>query len=84
MPTKKDVRHKIMCIMSDMLDNPDECGIYPTTVAYDRIERLIREARIEGVSCGIVSCYTALDVVDDPRKIDFSGVVERAKKDLSV
>ncbi len=33
-----DHRQEIYKAISEMLDNPDECGIYPTTKCYDRLE----------------------------------------------
>ncbi len=33
-----DHRQEIYEAISEMLDNPDECGIYPTTKCYDRLE----------------------------------------------
>ena len=38
----------VICeIISEMLDNPDENGIYPTTIAYNKLEDLVKEARLE-------------------------------------
>ena len=31
-------RQKIFDVIAEMIDNPDECGIYPTTRAYDDLE----------------------------------------------
>ena len=42
-----DDRGAICAIISDMLDNPDEHGIYPTTIAFNRLEELVRKAREE-------------------------------------
>lgn len=36
-----DHRKEICRIISEMLDNPDEIGIYPTTRCYDRLEQYI-------------------------------------------
>lgn len=37
---------KIICdIISEMLDNPDKCGIYPTTRCYDKLEQYIKDIR---------------------------------------
>lgn len=33
-----DHRQEVYEAISEMLDNPDECGIYPTTKCYDRLE----------------------------------------------
>jgi len=37
-----DHRQKICDIISEMLDNPDEYGIFPTTIAYDKLEEYIK------------------------------------------
>ena len=37
-----DVRGEICAIVSRMLDNPGECGIYPTTRCYDELEALVQ------------------------------------------
>ena len=36
------IRTNICNIISRMLDNPDECEIYPTTKCYDELERYIK------------------------------------------
>ena len=41
---KRD-RNKICEIISEMLDNPDKYEIYPTTVAYDKLEKYIESER---------------------------------------
>ena len=40
-------RTEICNIISEMLDNPDKHGIFPTSTAYTRLEHLIERARIE-------------------------------------
>lgn len=40
-------RTAICNIVSKMLDNPDEYGIYPTTVAYQELEDYIESVRAE-------------------------------------
>src|SRR5574343_511206 len=32
-------------IMSEMLDNPDDCGIYPTTIAYQKLDAEFNKLR---------------------------------------
>jgi len=48
-PVKRDYRGKICAIVSDMLDNPNEHGIYPTTKCYDALEKLVLEARADAI-----------------------------------
>lgn len=38
-------RAEICDAVSEMLDNPDESGIYPTTRCYDRLEKYIESVR---------------------------------------
>jgi len=40
-------RTAICKIISDMLDNPGECEIYPTSKAYDALERYVEDVRVE-------------------------------------
>lgn len=40
---KDEMRGKICNIVSRMLDNPGECGIYPTTKCYDEFEKLLQK-----------------------------------------
>ena len=42
-------RTAICKIMSDMLDNPDSSGIYPTSTAYTRLEHYIESVRAEAI-----------------------------------
>jgi hypothetical protein len=37
-------RGQICKIISEMLDNPDDCGIYPTTKCFNQLEELISQA----------------------------------------
>lgn len=41
---KLDIRGEICKIISEMLDNPGECGIYQTTRCYDKLETLFAAA----------------------------------------
>jgi len=42
-------RTMICNIISEMLDNPDENGIYSTTKAYDALEKYIEGVRAEAI-----------------------------------
>ena len=52
-------------IVSDMLDNPGEHGIYPTSECYDRLDEkaqaLITEARNEGMALTELDRFDGLD-----------------------
>ena len=41
MEINKKIRKDVCDIISEMLDNPDEHGIYPTGRCYDRLESYI-------------------------------------------
>lgn len=79
-------RTKICEIMSEMLDNPDDCGIYPTTIAYDKLEKLVEDTRsderAESIGWAYADCCVTLDRGSDPRQTLMSGVLERANADL--
>lgn len=47
MNRKIDDREMICTIISEMLNNPNECGIYPTTKCYDALEDYIAGIRAE-------------------------------------
>ena len=38
--TKKEFQKERTKIISEMLDNPDECGIYPTTKCFEELDKL--------------------------------------------
>lgn len=81
--TAKD-RTVICGIISDMLDNPDKHGIYPTSTAYTRLERYIEGVRMEAIGwCHADVCAT-LDRGDDPRTVDVPEIIERANNDLAI
>jgi hypothetical protein len=79
---KKD-RMAIMQVISVMLDNPSEYGIYPTTKAYDTFENLFNEIRIEALGWMYAQACTMLDNGEDMRAMEVSNLLKEALKDLS-
>jgi len=78
---KKD--RKIICdIISDMLDNPDEHEIYPTSTAYTRLEHYIEQVRAEAIGWMHAEACTTFDRGDDPRLTNVPEMYQRALKDL--
>lgn len=75
-------RTEICSIISDMLDNPDEHGIYPTSTAYNRLEHYIERVRIEAIGWMHADACVTLDRGNDPRTVEVPEILERAKKDL--
>ena len=77
-------RTAICRIVSKMLDNPDEHGIYPTSTAYTELELYIEGVRYQALGWAHAECCTILDKGDDPRLTDIPGMVDRARADLSI
>lgn len=76
-------RTEIYNTISEMLDNPDKYGIFPTTECYDKLERYIEEVRIESLGWALAESCTTLDKGKDPRKSEIGEILERALVDLS-
>ena len=78
-----DKDRTVICrIVSEMLDNPGDCDIYPTGRCYDALEKLVEGARIEGVGWAQADACAALDRGEDPRKLDCADILKRAQEDL--
>ena len=80
----KSDREKIVNIITDMIEDVDEYGIFPTTKAYDKLEMFIAEQRMLTMGWTIADACITLDNGEDPRKIEISGKVPRMYKDLGV
>ena len=77
-------RAKICKIVSEMLDNQDKSGIFPTSTAYRKLEHLVESARIEAIGWTHAFCCSSLDRENDPRLINVPDMLGQANKDLSV
>lgn len=77
-----DDRQVVCNIISEMLDNPNECGIYPTTKAYDDLVDYIEGERYVACGWSHAECCWMLDNDRDPRKEDMSEWIPRIQKDL--
>lgn len=75
-------RKAICDIISEMLDSPDENEIYPTGVAYDKLEALVSNARSEAIGWTHADCCCDLDRGEDPREKIVPGMLARCKVDL--
>jgi len=75
-------RTEICNIISDMLDNPDEHEIYPTSTAYTRLEIYIESQRAEVLGWAVADACTALDRGEDPRLMNVPDIFDRMKQDL--
>ena len=78
----KNDRAAICEIISEMLDSPDEQGMYPTTIAYKKLEALVHRARIEAIGWTHTDNCIALDAGLDPREKIVPEMLSRAEIDL--
>ena len=77
-------RKEICKIISEMLDNPDEHGIYNTTRAYDKLEEYVYEQRWLAIGYTHAYCCRQAELGIDPRKMLIPELVESAKSDLEL
>ncbi len=78
----KHDRKKICGIMSDMLDNPDIHGIYPTSTAYTRLEHYVEQVRMGALGWMHAANCIELDKGNDPRTIEVPEILSQACKEL--
>jgi len=76
-------RKHIYHIMSEMLDNPDSCGLYQTTKAFNELEKLVNGARLEAAGWTWALACTQLDSNIDPREYNQVNIIEQIQKDLN-
>ena len=76
-------RSNVHKIIEEMLENPDGCGIYPTGQAYDKLEQLLKEVRIEAVGWTWAEAYIQLDNHQDSREYNMDLLIEKVNKDLN-
>ena len=76
-------RTAICNIISEMLDNPGECEIYPTSRAYDALEKYIEGVRIEALGWSYADACVHLDKGEDYRQIEVPSILNRAIADLA-
>ena len=77
------IRTEICRVMSEMLDNPDEHGIYPTTKFMDELEEYCLKLRHEAIGWTWAKACTQLDAGNDPRQYDQAQLIQDASRDLS-
>lgn len=78
------IRTKICNLMSDMLDNPDEYGIYPTGKFMSKMEDFCLELRYEAMGWTWAECCTMLDNNKDPREHDQANLIPDATANLDL
>ncbi len=77
-------RTEICKIISEMLDNPDEHGIYQTSTAYTKLEHYIQQERTQAIGWTHADACVTLDNGNDPRTVNVPDILKRANKDLDV
>lgn len=77
-------RKEICRIISDMFDNVNVDGIYPTSTAYARLEHYLQGVRAEAIGWAHADACAALDKGDDPRLQEVPDILRRAMHDLDV
>ena len=78
-----DKDRRVICkIVSDMLDNPDESGIYPTSTAFARLEHYVEQQRHEAIGWAHAEACILLDRGIDPRVVAVPDLLERGLRDL--
>lgn len=75
-------RTAICKIVSEMLDSPDESGIFQTSTAYAELEALVQTARLEGLAWAHTDACVDLDEGRDPRQKVVPEMLNRAETDL--
>jgi hypothetical protein len=81
---KIDDRGVILRLMENMLDNPDENGIFRTTLFMDKMEEYIKSKRIESMAWGHADACADLDRGIDPKNTEIPGMLERFLKDFGL
>ena len=78
------IRTQICKLMSAMLDNPDEHGIYPTSEFMSKMEDYCLEMRHEAIGWTWAQACSLLDANSDPRGFDQANLIPNATKDLDL
>ena len=76
-------RTEICKILSEMLDNPDKNGIYPTSTCYTKLEHYIESARTQalGFAHGFI-CARMDSANEDPRVMEVPMMLDSARENL--
>lgn len=77
-------RAEICKIISEMLDSPDDAGIYPTTRAYDKLEEYIHAQRMEALGWMHAEACVNADEGCDPRTREVPEIIGRMVDDLEL
>jgi len=69
-------RSQICGIVSDMLDNPDDSGIYPTSTAYTKLEHYINQQERIALGWMHAYCCTQADEGKPPQILEVPDILE--------
>ncbi len=75
-------RTKICKIISNMLNNPNEHGIYPTDTAYSQLEMYMIQERVQVLGWMYAEACNALDRGEEIRTMEIPDILARMHKDL--
>ncbi len=74
----------VICdIISEMLDNPDEHGLYPTSVCFEKLNKYIESQRIEAIGWSYAYLCSKTDNGFDIRQLEAPEMLEAGLNDLS-
>lgn len=76
------IRSKICDLLSAMLEDPDEDGIYPTSEFMSKVENFCLELRHEAIGWTWAQARVLLDKGTDPRQYNQGALIEDATRDL--
>lgn len=76
-------RQVICDIISEMLDNPDKYGIYPTTIAYDKLEKYVSDERTAAVGWMYAEACVLEEIGVSIQNYDISELIPRIDKELN-
>lgn len=74
-----DNRTEICKIISTMLDNPDEHGIFHTSTAYSELELLVQQKQLEVAGFVWSEACHLLDEGEDPRTHEIPNLIEKVQ-----
>jgi len=78
-----DKDRTVICkIISEMLDNEGDCGIYPTSKAYDELEKYVEDVRAKAIGWMYAEACESMDRGVDIRKKSIPELIRRILVDL--
>ena len=75
-------REEIVNIISEMLDNPDEIGIFPTGDCFNQLEEYVETIRHETIGWMYAYACNLMDEEKDIRELEVPVILEQALIEL--